>query len=36
METVPHYCPLAGRHLEQVGERLQNKPPAWSAGSSSS
>ena len=32
VETMPRYYPLAGRHLEQVGERLGSKPPAWSTG----
>lgn len=36
VETMPRYYPLAGRHLEQVDERLQNQPPAWSPGPVSS
>jgi Flp pilus assembly protein TadD len=30
VETMPRYYPLAGRHLEQVDERLQGQPSAWS------
>lgn len=40
LETMPRHYPLAGRHLEQVGQRLGGQPaalpagpaPAWPAG----
>ncbi len=32
VETMPRYYPLAGRHLEQVDERLQRQPKAWPTG----
>lgn len=32
IETMPRYYPLAGRNLEQVGQRLGGQPPAFMAG----